>query len=369
MLAAHEGATSVLRAAPGGEHHGERGAGGREDFFRAVGAAPPMIRLDPGRAEALARIALGHVGQEWPQKLEQVLEGPADLRRPAALHPVFHGSFDWHSCVHAHWMLARLLRRFPRLPSAAAIAARFDHAITPEKVAAERAFLARPAARGFERPYGWAWLLKLHAELDAPWAAFLAPLARDFADRFVAHLPRADYPVRHGVHSNTAFALTLAADWAERHDPALLGLLRETASRWYGGDADAQAWEPSGEDFLSPVLAEAVCMARLLPAPAFAGWRDRFLPRLAQGEPAALFTPARVADRSDGRIVHLDGLNLSRAWGWRVLSAGLAPADARFPAAEAAADRHLDAALAHLDGHYMGAHWLASFAVLALDGA
>jgi len=327
------------------------------------------MTLDAALAGRLAGIALGHVAQEWPQKLDQVLEGTGDLRRPRDLHPVFHGSFDWHSCVHAHWMLARLLRRFPTLPLADAIAARFDHAFTAEGVTAERAFLARPAARGFERPYGWAWLLKLHAELDGRWAETLAPLARDFAARFSAHLPLADYAVRHGVHSNTAFALTLAADWAAQHDPALLGLLRETARRWYGADSDAQAWEPSGEDFLSPVLVEAACMARLLPAEEFAPWRDRFLPRLAQGEPAALLTPARVSDRSDGRIAHLDGLNLSRAWCWRVLSPGFPASDPRRGLAEDAAARHVAASLAHVDGHYMGSHWLASFAVLALDGA
>ncbi len=327
------------------------------------------MTLDEAAAERLARIALDHVGQEWPQKLDQVLEGPQDLLRPAVLHPVFHGSFDWHSCVHAHWMLARLLNRFPSLPCAARIAARFDHAFTAEKVAAERAFLARPLARGFERPYGWAWLLKLHVELPDPWATVLAPLAGDFAERFAAHLPKADYPVRHGVHSNTAFALTLAADWAERHDPALLELLRATARRWYGADADAQAWEPSGEDFLSPVLAEAACMARLLPVPEFPAWRDRFLPRLATGEPATLFRPARVSDRSDGRIVHLDGVNLSRAWCWRILAAGFAAADPRRALAEDAAARHLAASVEHVDGHYMGSHWLASFAVLALDGS
>jgi len=314
------------------------------------------MRLTAALAERLARVALGHVGQEFPQKLDQVLEGPADLLRPAALHPAFHGSFDWHSCVHAHWLLARVLRRFPDLPAAGAIAARFDAAFTAANIAAECAFLAKPAARGFERPYGWAWLLKLHAELEGDWAARLAPLAAIFAARFHAHLPRCDYPVRHGVHSNTAFALTLAADWAARHDAALLDLLRATALRWYGADRDAQAWEPSGEDFLSPVLCEAVCMARLLPAADFVAWRDAFLPGLASGESAALFAPARISDRTDGRIVHLDGLNLSRAWCWRVLGE------------EEAAAAHLAASLDHVDGHYMGAHWLASFAVLALDG-
>ena len=324
--------------------------------------------MSPDQAGALARIALGHVAQEWPQKLDHVLEGPSDLRRPSELHPMFHGSFDWHSCVHAHWMLARLLARFPEMPEAAAITARFDAAFTPANVEAERAYLARPASRGFERPYGWAWLLKLHAALAGTrWDAVLAPLAGDFAARFRAHLPRADYPIRSGVHSNTAFALTLAADWAVVHDPALRDLLRETALRWYGADRDCQAWEPSGEDFLSPALTEAVYMAALLPSPDFATWFEGFLPHLAQAAPATLFTPARVADRSDGRIVHLDGLNLSRAWAWRRLAAKLPEGDPRAARMRTAAADHLAASLPHLDGHYMGAHWLASFALLALE--
>ncbi|WP_240791012.1 DUF2891 domain-containing protein [Roseomonas sp. AR75] len=369
MLRAHDDAESLLRFCLPGEWNFTSAAAGSRMFFLAAASAAAAMSLDAATAERFARIALGHVGQEWPQKLDLVLEGPQDLLRPALLHPAFHGSFDWHSCVHAHWMLARLLRRFPDLPSAGAIAARFDRAFTPDTIAAERAFLARPSARGFERPYGWAWLLKLHAELEDRWASRLAPLAQDFAARFAAHLPRADYPVRHGVHANTAFALTLAADWAERHDPGLLALFRATAQRWYAADSDARPWEPSGEDFLSPTLAEAVCMARLLPPAAFAPWFDRFLPRLADGEPAALLTPARVSDRTDGRIVHLDGLNLSRAWCWRALGTTLHAADPRRALAEAAAERHLAASLAEVGGHYMGAHWLASFAVLALDGA
>ena len=332
-----------------------------------------MNTLDEATAETLARIALGHVGQEWPAKMDHVLEGPADLLGPAALHPAFHGSFDWHSCVHAHWMLARVLRRFPALPSAAAIRARFDQALTPANIDAECAYLARPSARGFERPYGWAWLLKLQAELDAlpepRWGAALSPLAEAFAARFRAHLPRADYPIRTGMHTNTAFALTLAADWAEAQDPALFALLAETAWRWHGEDRDCQAWEPSGEDFLSPALSEAACMARLLPESRFAPWRDRFLPWIGARRPATLFAPARVADRSDGRIVHLDGLNLARAWCWRILAGTLTGSDMRREIMEAAAAEHLAAALPHLDGHYMGAHWLASFAVLALDGS
>jgi hypothetical protein len=327
------------------------------------------MTFDGATSGRLARVALSHVAQEWPQKLDHVLDGPQDLRRPAELHPAFHGSFDWHSCVHAHWLLARVLRRHPSLPVRGHIEARFRTAFTAANIAAEREYLARPASRGFERPYGWAWLLKLHAELEGEAAAALAPLARDFAARFRTHLPIATYPVRHGVHSNTAFALILAADWAELHDPALLELLRQTARRWYAADAGAQAWEPSGEDFLSPTLCEALCMARLLPLAEFRPWFDRFLPHLAEGEPAALFRPAEVSDRSDGRIVHLDGVNLSRAWCWREIASRLEEADARRTAMLLAAERHLAASIAHVDGHYMGSHWLASFAALALDGS
>ncbi|WP_439548311.1 DUF2891 domain-containing protein [Falsiroseomonas sp.] len=327
--------------------------------------------LDEALAERLARIALGHVGQEWPQKLDHVLTGPADLVAPSALHPVFHGSFDWHSCVHAHWMLARLLRRFPVLPSAPAIIARFDAAFTEAGVAAECAYLARPSSRGFERPYGWAWLLKLQAELDMlpnpVWGARLAPLAEAFAARFRSHLPMADYPSRAGMHTNTAFALMLTADWAEAQDPALLALIRETAWRWHGEDRDAQAWEPSGEDFLSPTLVEAACLARLLPPARFAPWFDRFLPWIGARRPESLFTPVRVSDRTDGRIAHLDGLNLSRAWCWRILARTLQGADMRRAVMEESAAAHLAAAMPHLDDHYMGGHWLASFALLALD--
>ncbi len=326
--------------------------------------------LTPAFAARLAVIALGHVGREWPNKLDHVLGGPEDLRAPRDLHPAFFGSFDWHSCVHAFWMLARLLRRFPEGAAAPAIRALFDARLTEANIAVECAYLDRPLSRGFERPYGWAWLLKLAAELRAPgmaaWAAALAPLAAAFDGRFRDFLPRADYPVRAGTHGNTAFALALAADHAE---PTLRALLRETARAWYGSDVDCQAWEPSGDDFLSPALIEAEAMRRLLPRDEFLPWLDRFLPRLAQRAPEALFTPARVADRSDAKIVHLDGVNLSRAWCWRALAGALAEADPRRAVALEAAAAHLAAALPHLAGDYMGEHWLASFAVLALDEA
>ena len=331
------------------------------------------MTLTSDMAAQFAGIALGHVRREYPNKPEHTLAGPDDARTPAALHPVFYGSYDWHSCVHGYWMLARLLRGHPGLPQAAAIRALFDVQLVAAKVAGECAYLAAPTARGFKRPYGWGWLLKLAHELsllDEPrWAKALGPLAAVFAQRFRAFLPRATYPVRVGTHFNTAFALRMAADFATgAGDTALLALLRETAWRWYGADEDCPAWdEPSGDDFLSPALIEAECMRRLLPAEDFAPWFDHFLPRLPQGAPATLFRPARVSDRTDGKIAHLDGLNLSRAWCWRSLGGALDAADPRRPRMLKAAALHLAAGLPHIAGDYMGEHWLASFAVLALD--
>ncbi|HEY1749824.1 MAG TPA: DUF2891 domain-containing protein [Caulobacteraceae bacterium] len=332
-----------------------------------------MRILTTSLAERFASIALGHVGREYPNKLDQVLSGEADLAGPRALHPIFYGSFDWHSAVHGHWLLARLARRFADLPSGPAIGAWLDQALTEANVAAELAYLARPGAGGFERPYGWAWLLMLQAELEAHervggrrWAAALRPLAQAFEARFAAWLAKATYPTRVGAHGSSAFALALAHRYAPfAADPGFGALLAATAQRWYGADADARPFEPSGIDFLSPTLMEAECLRRLAPAEDFAAWFAAFLPRLAKGQPAALFEPAEVSDRSDGQIAHLDGLNLSRAWCWRHLAAA-APTPLR-ACLEAAAERHLDAALPHLADHYMGEHWLASFALLALD--
>ena len=321
-----------------------------------------------------ATIALGHVRREYPNHTGHVLTGPvADTRTPSELHPVFYGSFDWHSCVHGYWMLARLLRRFPNQPAAKDIRALFDEQFVPDKVEAERAYLDTPLTRGFERPYGWAWLLKLAEELslheDKPWSRNLSPLAEAFAQRFREFLPLATYPLRVGTHGNTAFALRLAADYAAAtRDAALTALLQDTARRWYGEDVSCPAWgEPNGNDFQSPALVEAECMRRLLPRGEFLTWFDRYLPVVGNGEPATLFQPATVSDRTDGQIAHLDGLNLSRAWCWRSLAAAMPEGDGRTVAFERAAARHLEASLPHVEGDYMGEHWLASFAVLALD--
>ena len=324
-------------------------------------------------ARRLAQIALGHVTQEYPNKLDHLLTGPADLAAPRALHPVFYGSLDWHSCVHGYWLLARLRRMFPQLPERLRIDALFDAQLTPEKLAGECAYLARPDSGTFERPYGWAWLLMLAAELHCadraalPWARALAPLAQMLAQRFRAHLGKLTYPIRVGTHFNTAFALTLALGYARGHDEReLADRIRARALDWFRADAACQAWEPGGDDFLSPALMEAQCMRHVMGAEEFVGWFTRFLPDVAQGEPATLFTPAIVTDRADGKIAHLDGLNLSRAWCWRSIATGFAPHHPIRECALAAARRHLAASLPYLAVDYMGAHWLASFAVLAL---
>jgi Protein of unknown function (DUF2891) len=334
-----------------------------------------MPTIDPALAERFAAIALGHVGMEYPNGLSLAVSGPQDLGTPRELHPIFFGSFDWHSCVHSHWLLARLRRIAPRLSHLGRIEAHFDQAFTPQKAAGELAYLARPYSRGFERPYGWAWLLMLQAELerheDAPgrrWAASLRPLAEAFATRFKAWLPLADYPVRAGVHSNTSFALALTHEYASVvGDKSLAELVTAKARAWHLEDRDCQAWEPSGDEFLSSALVEAELMRRILAPAAFEAWFHRFLPRAATGQPAALFEPARVSDRTDGKIAHLDGLNLSRAWCWRGIAHALAGAAPLTRVALEAADRHLETSLAHVSGDYMGEHWLASFALLALE--
>ncbi|MEH6493528.1 DUF2891 domain-containing protein [Halopseudomonas sp.] len=326
-----------------------------------------MVTAD--QLAALARIALGHVEREYPHIESLRLQSAADLLAPSQLHPIFYGSYDWHSCVHSYWLLARIRRLQPTLPEAAQIDALFDRHLTPAKVAQECAFFQRQGNGSFERPYGWAWLLKLHAELlasEAPWATALQPLADELAHRLTAYLPRLSAPIRSGAHNNTAFALLLAVDYAQTcGDTALLALIENRARDFYGQDRACQAWEPGGEDFLSPALQEAALMQRLLPLAEFHHWLDAFLPQLAQGEPAQLLTPAHSRDRSDGKLAHLDGLNLSRAWCLQALAAG--QPEAVRTRLETSAEAHLNVSLPHLSGDYMGEHWLATFALLALS--
>ena len=321
--------------------------------------------LDGAMARRFATLTLGHLTREWPYLLDQPLTGPDDLALPRALHPIFHGSFDWHSCVHGWWQVMRLARLFDASPEAQATDALADLMLVPDRVAGEVAFFDRPLSDAFERPYGWAWLLALHGELTLrptrPWGAALEPLARVIAARLAAYLPKLGYPIRSGKHDNTAFALIHALRWARQYDAPLVAVIVEQARAWFGGDSDVQPWEPGGEDFLSATLCEAVLMRDILGA-AFAPWLAGFLPDPFGVRTVCLRTPVVVADRTDGRLAHLDGLNLSRAWCWRSLAADMPdPARARL-----IADAHLAAAMPHLADDYMGEHWLATFALLAL---
>jgi hypothetical protein len=325
-----------------------------------------VIELDAILASRMARTALGHVTKEYPHKLDHVLLGDEDALPPRVLHPTFFGSFDWHSCVHGWWTLLTVRRLFPHIDEVEAITDLANDTFTSEKIAAELDYLKRPLSGPFERPYGWAWLLYLHLEAtrhENRWSIDLEPLACGFAQRLKDYLAILTYPIRVGTHFNTAFALILSLEWADGFDPELAEQIRDRSRHWFGTDRDCQAWEPGGDEFLSPALIQALCMARAHKA-LFPIWFEQFLPRIAHRAPATLFVPAIVSDRTDGKIAHLDGLNLSRAWCWRSL-APLLPEPER-EIAQAAADAHLTAAMPHLSGDYMGEHWLASFALLAL---
>jgi hypothetical protein len=339
-------------------------------------APKPAHALTKEQASAFAKLALKGAKQEYPHKPGVVWAGPDDVKNPKALHPAFHGCFDWHSAVHGHWLLVRVLKQYPDLPEAKEIRAVLAEHLSAESLKAEADYFARKDAKSFERPYGWTWLLKLAEELhtwddaDAKrWAANMKPLSELIAKRYVEYFPKQTYPIRSGVHSNTAFGLAFAHDYARTvGDKKLRDAIEERAKSYYGKDADAPArWEPDGADFLSPSLCEADLMRRVLPPAEFRAWFHKYLPGAAKGEPATLFGPATVTDRTDPQLVHLDGLNLSRGWCMRGI-AGALPADdpARKVLVESA-KRHADAALKHVaSGDYAGEHWLASFAVQML---
>jgi hypothetical protein len=299
------------------------------------------------------------------------------VKSPRQLHPAFYGCFDWHSAVHGHWMLVRLLRLFPELPEAKQVRAALAENLTAKNLKAEADYFAQPNRQSFERPYGWAWLLKLAEELhgwdDADgkaWSQNLKPLADTLAARYVAYFPKQTYPIRSGVHPNTAFGLAFAHDYARAvGDKRLRELIEERSRTYYAKDKDAPAsWEPDGADFFSPSLMEADLMRRVLPAAEFREWFARYLPGVARGEPKSLLVPATVSDRSDPQIVHLDGLNLSRAWCMRSVGAALPAGDPARKALAASARLHAEAALKHVaSGDYAGEHWLASFAVYMLS--
>ena len=328
--------------------------------------------LSPALANAFADCALHAVQQRYPYAMPHLMRHAKDHPDPALVHPIFCGSYDWHSSVHMHWSLLRLLRVMPGLAQRQNIVAHFAERFTADAGAAECAYLS--ANPSFERPYGWAWLTQLHAELlafapdfpgAADWAQALQGMVDKVKARASAFLTLAHYPQRAGMHANSAFALMLFSAYAKRqHDPAFAEVLKETSLRWFGGDLDYPArFEPSGADFLSGGLCEAMLMSQQLGMD-FGPWWQRFAP--SERELARWLEPAIVSSRVDGQLVHLDGLNLSRAWCLTSLAAQLPQEKSRF---EAAAQQHLQAALPHVTGgDFVATHWLVSFALLALTG-
>lgn len=319
------------------------------------------------RAEVLARCALEVLERRFPHKLDHLILDAGDVLAPVELHPVFDGCFDWHSSVHMHWSLLRLRAIVPGLGEADAIARRFDARFMPALVERELAYVRTPGRASFERPYGWAWLLKLQVELDAQaarredasrWASALRPLSEELARRLAAFLAQGHYPVRAGTHANSAFAMLLARDYAlAAGDAALREAIDARARAWFGADrAYPAGYEPSGTDFLSAGLCEALLMRRVL-GEGFDAWWAGFAPTL----PERWQAPAVVSDRLDGQLVHLDGLNLSRAWCLGALAPSAGEALAR------AARAHWAAAWPHVTGgDFVATHWLVSFALLSL---
>jgi len=324
-------------------------------FIFAVAA-----QFDARAAERFANLALACVHKEYPNKISHNLNSDADVAPPRKLTPAFYGCYDWHSSVHGHWLLARLARTFPDAAFTPKARQALRESLTAENIAQEAAYLRGEGRASFERPYGLAWLLQLGAELresDPELSATLHPLEQAANERLKTWLPKLSHPVRSGEHSQTAFALGLIIDSTD--DPALAKLARDAARRFFIDDKSCPLnYEPSGEDFLSPCLAEADVMRRVLPRKEFAAWLDRFLPHMRLPKPEV------VTDPSDPRLAHLDGLNLSRAWMLEGIASGLPKGDRRIQAITEAAEAHRQSGLAAVTGeHYEGGHWLGSFAV------
>jgi hypothetical protein len=343
-----------------------------------LAAAEKPADFDAAAAQRFADLALSCVGRHYPNKIAHVLSGDADVKPPRELTPAFCGCFDWHSAVHGHWLLVRLVRTFPDAPFVPAARAALAKSLTPEHIAGEIRYFEGPGRSDFERPYGLAWLLQLAAELHEwndpqgqEWAHTLEPLAGAAGARFRVWLPKLSYPIRIGEHNQTAFAFALVLDWARATgNSEMAALLEERTRHYYLADRDCpMAYEPSGQDFLSPCLAEADLVRRVLPPPAFAAWLGAFLPRLPLDGSSAWLQPAVVTDPADGKLAHLDGLNLSRAWMLEGIAAGLPNDDPRITSLRATAAAHRASGLRAVTGeHYEGGHWLGSFAIYLATG-
>jgi hypothetical protein len=329
--------------------------------------------MDPAAAARFAGLALKCLHAEYPNHISHTMDGDADALPPHLLYPAFYGCFDWHSDVHGHWVLVRLLRLMPDAPFAQAARAELARSFTAQNIAGEVAYLKRAGRASFERPYGLAWLLRLSAELRTwkdpqaqQWASVLRPLETEAAARFKSWLPKLHYPIRVGEHDQTAFSFGLVWDWASiAGDVKMRSVLTDVAHRFYADDRSCPLnYEPSGEDFLSPCLGEADFMRRVLEPAAFGRWLTEFLPGIPQNADSEWLQPAVVTDRADPKLAHIDGLNLSRAWMLEGIAHGLKAGDRRVPVLSAIAQRHRDAALPAVTGdHYEGGHWLGTYAV------
>ncbi len=338
----------------------------------AQNAVTPVM-FDTNAAERFANLALACVHKEYPNHISHTLNSDADVAPPRKLTPAFYGCYDWHSSVHGHWLLVRLVRTFPDAPFVPSAREALRQSLTADDIAQEAAYLRAEGRASFERPYGLAWLLQLVAELhewDDPqskeMAANLHPLEKVVLERLDNWLPKLSNPVRIGEHDQTAFALGLMLDFAHGNgDQKFAELVLSKAKQFYLNDKDCPlAYEPSGEDFLSPCLGEADLMRRVLPSSKFARWLLTFMPQISSAKDGSWLQPVVSPDPSDPKLAHLDGLNLSRAWMLEGIAAGLPRGDKRLPVIRAAAEEHRRAGLAAVTGtHYEGGHWLGSFAV------
>ena len=332
---------------------------------------PGMIA--PELAARFSALAMTCIHQEFPNKISRTTETADAIGRPKVIFPAFYGCFDWHSSVHGHWLLVRLLRVGPQDADWRKTAiVKLNQSFTPENLAGEVANFARPARGSWERPYGLAWYLQLMTELrewDDPqadkWLKVLQPLEADIVASLKAWLPKLAYPIRLGTHNQSAFAFTLMIDWARATgDTEFEDMIIARAVSFHADDVDCPlAYEPSGEDFLSPCLMEADLMRRILPGEAFSAWLAKFMPEIPTDGSGDWLAPGIVKDASDGKLVHLDGVNSSRAWNLYNIARALPETDKRIPSLVAAADIHAREGVAAVSAeHYSGSHWLASFA-------
>lgn len=329
--------------------------------------------MDKNLIKRFSELALENIFKEYPNKISHSLNSKDDLKEPHKMYPIFYGSYDWHSSVHSHWLLVKVLRSYPGYVDTKKIIDTLNSQFNAEKAKGELKYLTNPINNGFERPYGWGWFLKLSLEiklLDTKeakiWDKNLSPIAEFFAKAFKTFFIKLDYPIRVGTHFNSAFGLYFAYEFASHiKDYELIEVINNQAKKWFLNDSNMQVLEPCGDEFLSPVLMEALLLSKVLQRNTFIDFLSKYLPSLHLKQPSTLFKVVNVSDRSDGKIAHLDGLNLSRAWCFREISKFC-----QNPLKDILLDnanKHFDSAINNIEKDYMGSHWLGSFALLALD--